>query len=317
MNHIEKAKDMLKEEIERADEPERDAMENILAELEAAESKDFPYEQQACAKMPKFCMRNSCRNRPMEEIELIRSKSGFTVCPSCGCSYGKIAESKPEPDLDKCQYCGAGRVVRTSGEWQFYCECDNPEKRPTKPEPMNRRELDSSPRGVLKQSVSPGFRRKPEPGEFTKNVRDQITLSEEPEREFDAVVARKCIRHACDIIDSQAEQIKKQKKYAKCSNGHITCYGSQRPKTCFVGGCDEPIRDVEISVEYTLLQEQIREIKAKDNEIKGLKKQPRCPCGGRLEGLGYLRHGVEHKVEFRCTKCQTQMSVEYDVWEKP
>lgn len=24
---------------------------------------------------------------------------------------------------DKCRFCGAGRVVRPAGEWQYACEC--------------------------------------------------------------------------------------------------------------------------------------------------------------------------------------------------
>jgi len=38
-----------------------------------------------------------------------------------------------QPKYDKCQYCGAGRVVRPSGEWQYYCNCDDPIKRPEQP----------------------------------------------------------------------------------------------------------------------------------------------------------------------------------------
>jgi len=40
-----------------------------------------------------------------------------------------LLKQQPE-DHSKCFYCGAGRVVRPTGEWQFYCECDDPEKRP-------------------------------------------------------------------------------------------------------------------------------------------------------------------------------------------
>ncbi len=75
-----------------------------LTELEAVEAeskpKDFPYEQQACTKMPKFCVRGECRDLPMEEIELVENESGFITCPSCGYSYGEVAKSNPEPTCD-------------------------------------------------------------------------------------------------------------------------------------------------------------------------------------------------------------------------
>lgn len=37
---------------------------------------------------------------------------------SCGAS---ITE---QPNYETCQYCGAGRVVRPTGEWQYACHCD-------------------------------------------------------------------------------------------------------------------------------------------------------------------------------------------------
>ena len=33
-----------------------------------------------------------------------------------------------QPDYKTCQYCGAGRVVRPSGEWQYACHCDEIKK---------------------------------------------------------------------------------------------------------------------------------------------------------------------------------------------
>lgn len=44
----------------------------------------------------------------------------------------EIDDKQPveQPKYDKCRYCGAGRIVRPSGEWQFYCHCDEPDKRP-------------------------------------------------------------------------------------------------------------------------------------------------------------------------------------------
>lgn len=34
-------------------------------------------------------------------------------------------------NLDKCQYCGASRVVRPVGEYQYACRCDDPDQRPS------------------------------------------------------------------------------------------------------------------------------------------------------------------------------------------
>jgi len=49
-------------------------------------------------------------------------------------TYAIKPDYQPEPE-DKCPYCGAPRIVRTSGKWQYYCQCDDPNKRPKKPEP--------------------------------------------------------------------------------------------------------------------------------------------------------------------------------------
>jgi len=48
--------------------------------------------------------------------------------------YAIKPDYQPEPE-DKCPYCGAPRIVRTSGKWQYYCQCDDPNKRHKKPEP--------------------------------------------------------------------------------------------------------------------------------------------------------------------------------------
>lgn len=49
----------------------------------------------------------------------------FKDCPDC---------KQPEVDYDKCPYCGACRVVRPTGQWQYYCKCDDPAERPKQPE---------------------------------------------------------------------------------------------------------------------------------------------------------------------------------------
>jgi len=42
------------------------------------------------------------------------------------------ARKKPEPvpNWNKCHYCGACRMVRPSGKWQYNCHCDDPDQRP-------------------------------------------------------------------------------------------------------------------------------------------------------------------------------------------
>ena len=47
-------------------------------------------------------------------------------------TYAIRPNYQPEPDA--CQYCGACRMVRPSGKWQYNCLCDDPGQRP-KPEP--------------------------------------------------------------------------------------------------------------------------------------------------------------------------------------
>lgn len=39
----------------------------------------------------------------------------------------KLFPLTEQPKYDKCQYCGAGRVVRPSGEYQYACHCDEVE----------------------------------------------------------------------------------------------------------------------------------------------------------------------------------------------
>lgn len=51
--------------------------------------------------------------------------------------FNELLSFLPKPcekreDVDKCRYCGACRVVRPTGEWQFNCHCDDPSKRPAK-----------------------------------------------------------------------------------------------------------------------------------------------------------------------------------------
>jgi len=59
--------------------------------------------------------------------------------------------------------------------------------------------------------------------------------------------------------------------------------------------------------------EQANEIVARDKEIKGLKKQARCPCGGWLEGMGYCRS--DKTVIFQCAKCKARMNIREDIWK--
>ena len=41
----------------------------------------------------------------------------------------KNKESVPEqPDNSKCRHCGACRIVRPAGEWQFACKCNEDDK---------------------------------------------------------------------------------------------------------------------------------------------------------------------------------------------
>lgn len=102
-------------------------------------------------------------------------------------------DDTPEPDPDKCQYCGAGRVVRPSGEWQFYCDCDDPEKRPSKSdlsavhvaEPMEFIEL-------VRTFLPP------------KKVFENIAITELSEQPG---LLERLLHEACDRLESQAEEL--------------------------------------------------------------------------------------------------------------
>ena len=43
-------------------------------------------------------------------------------------------------------------------------------------------------------------------------------------------------------------------------------------------------------------------------EVKGLKKQPRCPCGEELEALGW--DNATRSVVWECKGCQAQIEIE-------
>lgn len=45
-------------------------------------------------------------------------------------TYAIKPDYQPEPDT--CQYCGACRMVRPSGKWQYNCHCYDPDRRPEK-----------------------------------------------------------------------------------------------------------------------------------------------------------------------------------------
>lgn len=48
--------------------------------------------------------------------------------------------------------------------------------------------------------------------------------------------------------------------------------------------------------------------------IKELESQPRCPCGGKLEGTGYDTKTKD--VVFDCNKCGAQLILESKMWQK-
>lgn len=57
------------------------------------------------------------------------------------------------------------------------------------------------------------------------------------------------------------------------------------------------------------------QIDEQNKEIRGLKEQPRCPCGGELEGLGY---DIKTKDEvWECKKCYSQVIVKEALKDKP
>lgn len=86
-----------------------------------------------------------------------------------------------QTNWEKCQYCGASRVVRPSGEWQFTCHCDEPEKRPKAEQP----------------AVA-------EPGEFTKAIRGWIELLDDSiAAEEDATMLECWLVHPSDDVDCE------------------------------------------------------------------------------------------------------------------
>ena len=57
------------------------------------------------------------------ELERLDYHSPLCKCPECK------RNPKPEqPDYSKCRHCGACRVVRPAGEWQFACKCNEDDK---------------------------------------------------------------------------------------------------------------------------------------------------------------------------------------------
>lgn len=72
----------------------------------------------------------------MENIKKHEQELETHICNICqkeSCQCRPVILASEQPKEDKCQYCGAGRVVRPSGEWQYYCNCDDPIKRPEQP----------------------------------------------------------------------------------------------------------------------------------------------------------------------------------------
>lgn len=49
-------------------------------------------------------------------------------------------------------------------------------------------------------------------------------------------------------------------------------------------------------------------------ENKNLRIQPRCPCGGELEGLGYDKE--THDTVYQCKKCPAQLLIEHSPKEE-
>lgn len=45
-----------------------------------------------------------------------------------------------------------------------------------------------------------------------------------------------------------------------------------------------------------------------------MNEQACCPCGGRLEGIGYDKPNKE--VIFECVKCKAQLFLANNVWQK-
>ena len=66
-------------------------------------------------------MAKSTMNIP--EIETLSYHSPLCKCPEC-----KRGHKPEQPDYSKCRHCGACRVVRPAGEWQFACKCNEEDK---------------------------------------------------------------------------------------------------------------------------------------------------------------------------------------------
>ena len=78
----------------------------------------------------------------------------------------------------------------------------------------------------------------------------------------------------------------------------------------------------QLQAEYERYKEGVLQVVANSNklqleaakEIERLKKQPRCPCGGDLEGLG--RDIATKNEVWQCKKCQSQIIIEQALKEK-
>lgn len=139
-------------------------------ELGAAESKDFPYEQQTVTAMPETCV--GCGGK-VEKHET----SGYMLCKSCGCSYGKCKiESKPE------RFC---RIERGMDDYSFrFCKADDPP---------------SECRNCLEHKSNS---RKLDPTDFTKVIRKAIHRYNIGQVDFADDWVKTELEEACDIIKS-------------------------------------------------------------------------------------------------------------------
>lgn len=90
--------------------------------------KEIPFElpitQYSCKK---GCAVADGSHQPITRKDLTQKQCDFIVAAL------NAQQTKPTEDYSKCRYCGAGTVVRPTGEWQYGCHCYDPTKRPQQP----------------------------------------------------------------------------------------------------------------------------------------------------------------------------------------
>jgi uncharacterized small protein (DUF1192 family) len=194
---------------------------------------------------------------------------------------------------DRCQYCGASRVVRPSGEWQFTCHCDDPEKRPKAEQHFVgcHDGFEFLPEAEQPAVAELQCGEPVETREFIKRVyiwADQVMDDPKYPAKKLATEASKFLGKACKLLDAQQKQIERlkaeQEKFKHDNGVRIQILNNTRE------------RNRNLQHEVTLLNTKIdrltAENKAKAERIAKLERFIR-ESEGHTKDCGRNREGFE------------------------